>query len=166
MLNNCINIFFGCANTTLLSSAIYCKSIKMKLITVISAGTFILFSAFIMKKKNTETQSLYDTKWSLKKIHTETGVEEVLTNAFIKFDAAKKSAGGNGSCNTFGSNFSITDNTIHFNNIFSTKMYCEGVQRIEDSFLKQLEKVNRFEVKEKELILYYDKEVLLEFVGE
>ena len=91
----------------------------MKLIAFISAGAFILFSAFIMKKKNTETQSLYDMNWSLKKIHRETGVEEVLTNAFIKFDAAKKSAGGNGSCNTFGCSFTISNNNISFKNIFS-----------------------------------------------
>lgn len=138
----------------------------MKLITFISAGTFILLSAFIMKKNNTATQSLYDTKWLLKKIYTETGVEEVQTKAFIKFDAAKKSAGGNGSCNSFGSSFTISGNTISFNNIFSTKMYCEGVQQTEDAFFKLLDKVNRFEVRDKELILYRDKDVLLKFVSE
>ena len=138
----------------------------MKLIAFISAGTFILLSAFIMKKNNTATQSLYDTKWLLKKIYTETGVEEVQTKAFIKFDAAKKSAGGNGSCNSFGSSFTISGNTISFNNIFSTKMYCEGVQQTEDAFFKLLDKVNRFEVRDKELILYRDKDVLLKFVSE
>ena len=139
----------------------------MKLITFISAGAFIVLSAFVMKKeKTTATASLYDTKWSLKKIHTDAGMEEVNTKAFIKLNAEKKSAGGNGGCNSYGSSFSIINNTISFKNIFSTKMYCEGVQQIEDAFFKQLEKANRFEVKEKELILYYDKEVLLEFVGE
>ncbi len=126
----------------------------MKLITFISAGAFIVLSAFVMKKeKITQTTSLYDTKWSLKKIHTEAGVEEVNTKAFIKLDKVKKQAGGNGSCNTFGSSFSITNNEISFKNIFSTKMYCEGVQLTEDSFFKQLEKVNKFEVKDKKLTL-------------
>ncbi len=138
----------------------------MKLITFISAGAFIILSAFVMKNNNTAKQSLYNTKWSLKKIHTETGVEEVLTKAFIKFNQEKKSAGGDGSCNSFGSSFTISNNGISFKNIFSTKMYCEGVQQIEDAFLKQLEKVNRFEVKGRELILYHDKDVLLEFKSE
>jgi heat shock protein HslJ len=137
----------------------------MKLITFISAGAFILSSAFIMKKENITT-SLYDTNWSLKKIHTETGAEEVNTKAFIKLNEEKKRAGGNGSCNTFGSSFSITNKVISFKNIFSTKMYCEGVQQIEDAFFKQLEKVNRFEIKNKTLTLYLDKEMLLEFEGE
>ena len=50
--------------------------------------------------------------------------------------------------------------------IFSTKMYCEGVQQREDAFFKQLGKVNRFVIKDKALLLYMDKEVLLEFEGE
>jgi|CXWL01.1.fsa_nt_gi heat shock protein HslJ len=139
----------------------------MKLITFISAGAFILFSAFVMKKENIKQATpLYDTKWTLNKIHTEAGVEEVLTKAFIKFNREKKSAGGNGSCNSFGSDFSIGNDKISFKNIFSTKMYCDGVQQTEDAFFRQLGKVNRFEVKDKKLLLYQDKDVLLEFVSE
>ena len=146
----------------------------MKLITFISAGTFIVLSAFVMKEpacpagreKTTPTTSLYDTKWSLKKINSDSGVEEVNTKAFIKFNSEKKSAGGNGSCNTFGSSFTINDKTISFKNIFSTKMYCEGVQQTENTFFKQLEKVNRFEVKDKRLLFYRDNQTLLEFKSE
>lgn len=138
----------------------------MKLITFISAGAFILFSAFIINQKRELQQSLYDTKWSLKKIHTETGVEEVITKAFIKFNQAKNSAGGNGSCNSFGSTAVVAGESISIKDIFSTKMYCEGVQQTEDAFFKQLAKVNRFEVKGKSLVLYLDKDVLLEFEGE
>lgn len=143
------------------------KQKDMKLITFISAGAFIVSSAFIIKKEQpNQVNTLYDTKWSLKKIHTETGMEEVNTKAFIKFNQERNSAGGNGSCNTFGSNFTLNNDEISFKNIFSTKMYCESVQQMEDSFFKQLEKVDRFEVKDKILILYLDKEMLLEFESE
>ncbi len=143
----------------------------MRLSTLISAGAFMVASAFIMKEENTasknttssENHSLYDTKWMLQKIHTAAGVKEVQTKAFIKFNEVKKSASGNASCNTFGSSFTITSNEISFKNIFSTKMYCEEVQKIEDTFLKQLEKVNRFEIKGKTLLLYSDAALLLEF---
>ena len=140
----------------------------MKLITFISAGAFIVLSAFIIKKENTvkTTQSFYNTKWMLKKIHTEAGIQDAQTKAFIKFNQEKKSAGGNGSCNTFGSSFTLSDNEISFKNIFSTKMYCEGVQQTENAFFKQLEKVDRFEVKDKTLRLYQGNEVLLEFESE
>jgi heat shock protein HslJ len=139
----------------------------MKLITFISAGAFIVLSAFVLKKeKITPTTSLYSTNWSLQKIYTENGAEEVNTKAFIKLDEEKKQAGGNGSCNTFGSSFIITNNEISFKNIFSTKMYCEGVQQTENTFFKQLEKVNRFEVKDKRLLFYRDNQILLEFKSE
>lgn len=125
-----------------------------------------MFSAFAMKKEKKSQQSLYDTKWSLKKIYTETGTEEVFTKAFIKFNQAKNSAGGNGGCNSFGSTVLISGKKISITDIFSTKMYCEGIQQTEDAFFKQLEKVNRFEIKDKALLLYHDKDLLLEFESE
>lgn len=135
----------------------------MKVVTFIATGAFILFSAFIMKK---QPISLYETKWSLRKIYTGTRAEEVDTKAFIKFDAEKKRAGGNGSCNTFSGSLIVLNDSISISHLFSTKMYCEGVQKMEDAFFKQLEKVNRFEVKEKTLILFHDSEILLEFEAE
>jgi len=139
----------------------------MKLVSFVSAGAFIFFSAFVMKKQNTmQLSSLYDTKWKLKKIHIADSVETVTNKAFIKFNQEKKSAGGNGRCNTFGSSITVLGNTVSFKNIFSTKMYCEGIQQTEDAFFKQLEKVNRFVIKEKALLLYKDKGLLLELESE
>lgn len=109
--------------------------------------------------------SLYDIKWSLKKIYESGKQEDVNTRAFIRFDKEKGSAGGNGSCNSFGSTTTVEGNKVSFKNIFSTKMYCEQVQQIENNYLKQLENANRFEIKEKALILYRDKEKLLEFTA-
>ena len=139
----------------------------MKLITLLGAGILILLAACAGTNKITAPVTpLYETKWLLKKIHSETGVEEVATKAFIKFNELKKSGGGNGSCNTFGSSININNNEISFKNIFSTKMYCEDVQKTEDAYLKQLGKVNKFEIKGRTLWLYSDKEVLLEFTAE
>jgi heat shock protein HslJ len=138
----------------------------MKLLTFISASAFIFFSAFIMKKESTPKQSLYDTKWVLKKIYTGPDAEDVNTKAFIKFDKEKNSAGGSGGCNSFGSTTYIKGDKIGFKNIISTQMYCEGVQEIENSFFKGLEKVTRLEIKGKQLILYHDKDVLLGFESE
>ena len=103
------------------------------------------------------------TKWSLKKILGNGNEEIVNTKAFIRFDKEKGSAGGNGSCNSFGSNAAINGNEVSFKNIFSTKMYCEQVQQIENKFLGSLEKVTRYEIKDKSLFLYSDKNLLLEF---
>lgn len=139
----------------------------MRLITFISTGAFMLCSAFIIKKNNSkENNSFYDSKWELKKMHTTTGIESITTAAFIKFDKEKKSAGGNGSCNNFGGSFTIDNNKISIQNIFSTKMYCEGVQQTEDAYFSLLQKVNNYVLKDKILLLYMDKEILLEFESE
>jgi heat shock protein HslJ len=136
----------------------------MKLITFISAGAFIFFSAFVMKKEATkQISSLYDTKWYLKQIHIADSVETISGPAFIRFNEKKKSAGGNGGCNSFGSTVTVSGNKISIKEIISTQMYCEGVQKTEDAFYKQLAKVNRFVIKDKALLLYKDKELLLEF---
>ena len=130
--------------------------------------TLVIFTSSCKSSKETIRSStpLYNTKWSLKKIHDNGNEEIVNTKAFIRFDKEKGSAGGNGSCNSFGSSTTINANEVSFKNIFSTKMYCEAVQQIETSFFNRLENVNRFGIKDKLLSLYHDKELLLEFSAE
>ena len=112
----------------------------------------------------TTSESLDTSKWYLTKIHQPTGTIEVNgKKAFIRFNLVKGSAGGNGSCNSFGSAVTVNGDTISFKNIFSTKMYCEAVQSIENSFLDQLQKVSRYEIKEKTLLLFEGEKVMLEF---
>lgn len=138
----------------------------MKLLSIISAGILLFTTSCSSSKATMKTSTpLYETKWSLQKIHTDAGIQEVQTKAFIKFDEAKNSAGGNGSCNGFGSTTTISGNTITIKNIFSTKMYCQDVQKTEDAFFKRLEKITRFEIKGNTLLLYSDKDLLLEFTA-
>ncbi|TMI64969.1 MAG: META domain-containing protein [Bacteroidetes bacterium] len=138
----------------------------MKLTFLFCIAAILFASCTSSKKTQAETMPLYNTKWLLKKIYTGDNIENVQTKAFIKFDKEKSSAGGNGSCNNFGSTASVSGSDINFKNVFSTKMYCEEVQKTENSFLGSLEKVNRFEVKGKTLLLYHDKEILVEFLAE
>jgi heat shock protein HslJ len=108
--------------------------------------------------------SISGINWSLKKMYmTETTLDISNPNAFIKFDALKNSAGGKGGCNSFGSSYTVSKRQISFKNIFSTKMFCEKFQAQEDAFFRQLEKVNRFDVKNGKLLLYMDNALLLEF---
>jgi len=139
----------------------------MKQLYFICAAILIMISACNSAKESMQsTIPLYNTKWALKKIFDSGKEEAVNTKAFIRFDKEKGSAGGNGSCNSFGSTVSINGNEVGFNNIFSTKMYCEQVQQIENKFLGRLEKVTRYEIKDKKLLFYNDKELILEFAVE
>jgi heat shock protein HslJ len=110
-------------------------------------------------------ESQLDTnKWFLKKIYQDSSVQEVTKRkAFIRFNEAKASAGGNGSCNSFGSTMKLDGNKISFSNIFSTKMFCAEVQSIENSFLSQLANVTRYEMRDKSLVLFNNEKKVLEF---
>ena len=115
------------------------------------------------KESMQQMTPLYNTKWSLNKIYSNGKEELINTKAFIRFDKEKGSAGGNGSCNSFGSTATVHENNVSFKNVFSTKMYCEQVQQIESKFLGSLEKINRYEIKDNLLLLYQNKQLLLEF---
>ena len=138
----------------------------MRAVYLSYAAAIMLLSCNSSKETMNSAIPLYNVKWSLKKIYSGDAIQIVETKAFIRFDKEKGSAGGNGSCNSFGSNFIITDDKVSFKNIFSTKMYCEAVQQTENDFLNRLENANRFEIKDKTLFLYRDKEIMLEFRAE
>ena len=111
--------------------------------------------------------SLYNTKWFLSKIYQDGKVEGVVVKkAFIRFDEEKKSGGGNGGCNSFGSTLTVTKDSIDINHIFSTKMYCEAFQQAENSFFNLLDKANRYNIQDKTLQLFQDDTLLLELSAE
>ncbi len=108
--------------------------------------------------------TLDSTRWWLTKIYTADSFTEISTKkAFIKFNKADGKVSGNGSCNSFGGKLIINGNNLSLNNIFSTKMYCADVQSIENEFFRQLEKVTRYEIKEKILLLFEGDNRVLEF---
>jgi heat shock protein HslJ len=138
----------------------------MKQLYFILAAIIMLTGSCKSAKESMHVSTpLYDTKWALKKIYT--NKEEVVnTKAFIRFDKEKNSAGGNGSCNSFGSTATISANEVSFKNIFSTKMYCEQVQQVENKYFGNLGKITRYEIKGKRLFLYNNAELMLEFSAE
>ncbi|HEU4860332.1 MAG TPA: META domain-containing protein [Chitinophagaceae bacterium] len=139
----------------------------MKQLYFICIAILTLAGSCKSPKENMQvTTPLYNTRWSLKKIYTNNTEEVVNTKAFIRFDKEKGSAGGNGSCNSFGSNAVVSANEVSFKNIFSTKMYCEQVQQIENKYLGHLGKITRYEIRGTNLLLYNDKELMLEFSAE
>ena len=139
----------------------------MKLVTFVGTGLYIVIAACAMQKENNVPQTpLYETKWSLKKIYDNKETQAVSTKAFIRFNKDKGSAGGNGSCNSFGSTATVEGTNVNFKGIFSTKMYCEEVQKTENAYLKQLAKVSRYEIKKDTLFLYENDILVLEFQAE
>jgi heat shock protein HslJ len=112
----------------------------------------------------TKTLQVDTGRWYLKTVYKHDGKIAVSGNrAWLNIDTAGNRAGGKGSCNSFGSTMKMEGNSISFTNIFSTKMYCEDVQPIENAYLDLLSKVDRFSMSDKTLQLYKGDELLLEF---
>lgn len=140
---------------------------------ILAAVTMILLASFSTISPSTSIDknklSLYGTKWMLKSMNQpgDSANLSPISNqrAFIVFDEAKMSAGGNASCNHFGSALSVDNDSINFRNIFSTKMYCEDVQQTENRYLELLGRVNSFRIEGSKLLLSENGKVILEFEG-
>lgn len=108
-----------------------------------------------------------DKKWTLEAIDG-IPVSKVARTAFVVFDKAKGSAGGNTSCNVFGGTYSASGSTLKISEVISTMRACEEDNRmtIEREFLDGLQKANRYDIQRGKLMLYENKRLLLTLTGE
>jgi heat shock protein HslJ len=110
---------------------------------------------------------LEDKKWMLAEIKG-TPVSKIGRMAFLVFDEAKGSAGGNTGCNVFGGSYSAVGRTLKLTEVISTMRACIEDERmkIEREFLDGLEKANRYDIQREKLMLYQNNRLLLTFKGE
>jgi len=111
--------------------------------------------------------ALEGKKWVLDEIKG-SPIPKVRETAFISFDAAKKSAGGNSSCNSFGGSYSTNGSKLRIFDVIHTMRACIEDQRmdVERGMLSGLQDANRYEIRGNRLFLYRGKQVLLTFHGE
>lgn len=111
-----------------------------------------------------KTVSLSDTTtWYLRTIYTDGNGRELNNNkVLIRFDNTKGKVGGKGGCNSFGGSLKMSKDSLQISDVFSTKMFCEEMQGIENLFFKQLEQVNRYKIDGDRMKLYNGEQLLLE----
>jgi heat shock protein HslJ len=110
---------------------------------------------------------LENRKWLLVSIKGKS-VGPLKEAAFLNFDPAKKSAGGNTSCNVFGGNYEASkDGKIRFTDTISTMRACIEDNRmvIERGFLDGLRDADRYVITADELELFKGPQLLLTFKG-
>jgi heat shock protein HslJ len=114
----------------------------------------------------TDQLGLEDRKWILDSV-AGAAIPHVEQEAFIVFDPAKGSAGGDSSCNAFGGDYKVNGDKISITGIISTMRACIEDERmnIERDFLDGLRSTNRYEVRADKLMLYHGNKLLLTFVG-
>jgi heat shock protein HslJ len=81
-------------------------------------------------------------------------------DAFLNFEVAEKRFHGNGGCNQINGNYTIDKKEIHFGEVMSTKMSCSDID-FETVFISTLSSINHYEVKENQLLLKKNREIML-----
>ena len=81
-------------------------------------------------------------------------------DAYINFEVPEKRFSGNGGCNQLSGNYTIDKNEIRFTEVTSTKMSCEDIA-FENTFLDNLQLVDRYEMNGSDLLLKKKREIVL-----
>lgn len=137
----------------------------------IAEGIFTIFdsdgTARLKFREQTEETAagLTDIKWNLEKIESRAD-GAVPKGAFVKFGSKEKSVGGNSGCNVFGGDYKGSGNTLEMGNLMSTMMACENLGGMDNLYLRELGRADKFAVEGDRLRLYEGKELLLTFKAE
>ncbi|MEZ5006542.1 MAG: META domain-containing protein [Chitinophagales bacterium] len=102
--------------------------------------------------------------WSLEVLNGEAVPNDITKVPFLEIHFVDMTIMGNGSCNNFsGTIESLSNESIKFGNIASTKMACRDLA-IEGEFFQALEQVEFYQIESLNLVLLdANKEVLLSF---
>lgn len=111
--------------------------------------------------ENSDTTNILEGRWELMPVMpSDTAAGSI---PYINFDLKEKRFSGNSGCNNMGGSFAVKQDALQFGeNMISTKMMCPGYN--ERSFLDNLLKTNRYEIKDGVLQLMYNTTVLSKWV--
>jgi heat shock protein HslJ len=109
---------------------------------------------------------LQDRKWVLESTNGK-NIPNMEHEAFINFDPAKESVGGDTGCNVFGGDYTVNGNSISITGVISTMRACIEDKRmeVERDMLEGLRLANRYTIRVDKLMLYRKDKLLLTFTG-
>jgi heat shock protein HslJ len=135
----------------------------MKKYTTILLFAIVCLSA-CKAKQNTTNQSITITDKTWVAVQLGEKVIEITEDRLPNLTLSEGKASGFGSCNRFHGTYTLDGNKILFPPLARTKMFCQEVQQIEDSFLDALSNAKSWEYKNTKLyFLGENKEVLVVF---
>jgi heat shock protein HslJ len=133
----------------------------MKIHKILFVLTLVLTLALTACGASAKAPELNGTAWNLLAINGQPVVEN--SNSTLVFEA--ESAGGNGSCNSFGGEYQSKGGNLTFGPMMSTMMYCEEVMDQESAYLAALAESATYEVRDGNLIIFNEKgQEILTFV--
>lgn len=131
----------------------------MKYFIALSIALLTLMSCASMKGSN---KSLESNTWELIGIQG-FQMESLAQPATLKFESAEKRAQGFAGCNGFGGQYVIDGKGIKFSNLLSTQKGCTVGTNTENQYLKALNNVDGYLVKDGKLFLTQGGKTILEF---
>lgn len=109
---------------------------------------------------------LTGVKWVLENLEGKPlQMKENGNKVYIHFNDAEKRADGMAGCNRFFGAYELDGMTLKFSQMGATRMSCPDMN-VETAFFKMLENTDRFEIKERKLLLMHGNQVLAEFKEE
>ena len=109
------------------------------------------------------TQQRLSGEWSLEQLMGRQITEEKYMNdPYLRLDPQAKKVTGNSSCNGFSGNITLKGDTLTFDEVIATKMYCE--KSVEKEFMEVLHRTDRYVLKGTQLYLFGEGEALARFL--
>lgn len=138
---------------------------KLSFLYSLLAAVFIFAIAACSTSQKTERKqnpNIKYKKWALNSIEGLWVDSVTATTAYVIFNN-DGTMGGNTSCNTFGGNYLISqDSIITFSSIHVTEMACAN-NVFEKPFLAAINKVNKFTVENNQLMLWNNDQKIMVF---
>ena len=122
----------------------------------------VLFVAFTLQACSEKTTgiSVQNSKWLLSEWPGQTLPS--VRSATLNFDTANK-VSGKSFCNGFGGEAIIKGNSVKFDQLLGTMMFCEDVGNAEKNYLDGLKATTSFKIVDNKLQLYKDATLLMVF---
>ena len=122
----------------------------------------VFFSACNALRPENVPFKLDGPEWKLTAINHK--VVSPAGRAYLVFDGEDLEVKGKAFCNSINADYErMGDNQLTFQEIVSTKMYCDGVMDLESQMITNLRNVKRFEIRNGMLYLSDSDNVLLTF---
>jgi heat shock protein HslJ len=121
----------------------------------------VLFSSCEVLKSETDSPKLVNTKWVLLSIKDRP--VKLSDKAYLNFEEKDNRIAGKAACNSFFGEYTIVKQTIKFEGVGSTKMFCDGLMDEENEIMTAIANTRRYEIKANMLYLYSTDQLLLIF---
>ena len=130
----------------------------LQLCALVLIGTF---SGCAIVSPQADHANLGDTPWKLMSIGD--NPVNLGENAILKFDENENKISGVAACNSFSAGYEMIRKAITFDDIVTTKKYCEGAMDEENQIITGLQNVTRYEVKANMLYFYNKGQLVLTY---